>query len=195
MLDREKHQAIPDPILIADLETATDFTQEEHKTNIDSFSSQVANRESTFELLWALFVPNCLVYRYHELTEQPQILQFRSAKMRKRMSGSLYLDFRCNIVADDGLQFGLAEEPLEMEIDDYDATRKIQDLPFYPLEYVDDRESLMTMVIERGRDYASLEGSIYRETNGVAMHEKMNENWKVKQFKFRVRTLLQISLS
>ena len=118
--------------------------EEEHGSSIASLEDMLPDNGITWRLLWALFRPNTIMYHFHEFTEQPQILLMRSMKVKYRRDGSTYWLIVCDMVADDGLDFGytktlgIASKPTfvtDLEINQFDGVRKIQELTVYPLEY------------------------------------------------------------
>jgi hypothetical protein len=161
-----------------------DFVQEEHGAVIADMSSLQAAGEITWELLWALLSPNELVYHYHKLTEQDQVLRFRRISKYFRESGTPYWSIRCEIVADDGIGFGLAKEPLALEIDEFDGTRRIQDLIVYPLRLHAHAARVRKETLARGRAYAKLDKPTLLRTSGPAMWEERDERWRPHWLKF-----------
>uniref|UniRef100_A0A0W0F8F3 AAA+ ATPase domain-containing protein n=1 Tax=Moniliophthora roreri TaxID=221103 RepID=A0A0W0F8F3_MONRR len=182
-LEREESQASPDQGLINDLKVAIQYVHEDHTDNINNFERLLAHQEITYELLWALFKPNALVYRFHALTEQMQILLARTVEYRMRpQDKSKYAAIACDIISNDGNNFGHAREILEIDL--YLGARRIQDLPVFPLEHHPSKEALREHAIQRGKKFAQMEQHSYHEISGQAMRETMNENFKVKRMKF-----------
>ncbi|KAJ9627686.1 hypothetical protein H2203_002898 [Taxawa tesnikishii (nom. ined.)] len=184
-LGQEKARNEPDHALVTDISTALEYIQADHGGNIENFDSLVASKQITWDLMWALLAPNCLLYHWHELTEQHQVLLCRSIKKRERMDRSIYWHVQCDIVADDGIKFGMAKEPLALEIDEYEGARNIEDLSVFPLSFAKDPDSIRKELIARGKKYVAMAGRpVYWEVSGQAMTEKMNEGFDVKRFKF-----------
>ncbi|KAK7047184.1 hypothetical protein VNI00_006850 [Paramarasmius palmivorus] len=182
-LEQEESKDVPDPTLINDIKVAIQFVHEEHTDNINNFERLLSHQEMTYELLWALFKPNSLVYRFHPLTEQVQILLARTVAYRQRPHDkSKYAAISCDIINDDGNGFGHARDCLE--IDMYAGARRIQDLPVFPLEYHPEQAALRSHTISRGKKFAQMEQHSYHEISGQAMRETMNEDFKVKRMKF-----------
>ena len=133
------------------------------------------------------------MYHFHQYTEQPQVLLMRRIRQRYRKDGTPYWHVMCDMIADDGLKFGytkdlgIASRPdlySDLEIDQYDGARRIQDLIVYPLEYATSPEQIRKEVVERGKKYARMIGNTYWETSGPAMRETMNDRYEVNRFKF-----------
>ena len=173
--------------MVADLETAVKFVEEEHGDNIANYDSLTAAGEITWDLLWALFTPNLLLYHYHELTEQHQVMRMKSIKQKRYTDNTPYWKISCDIVADDGLKFGFAKEPLPLEIPLYGGARKIVDLLLYPLRFRQDEAEIRAELIRRGKKYAGIDGPIFWESSGPAIEEIRNDRFKTMNKKITVR--------
>jgi hypothetical protein len=184
-LDEELKAEPMDKNLVADLTVATSFAEEEHTAAITSLEHLLASGEITWELLWTIFPPNVLVYRYHPLVEEDQIMKLRAMRQAKRIDKSRYWDFDCHVVGDDGIKFGLAYEPFSMEIDEFTGTRKITDLRIYPLQYHVRAAELGQIALERGRRFAKLSEPRVMQTSGSAMAEKRDARWQPYAYKFK----------
>lgn len=152
-------------------------------------------KEITWGLLWALFTPNTLMYHFNEFTEQGQVLRMRSMKARFRQDHTPYWQINCEMIADDGIKFGytkclgLAQRPdkfTDLEIDEFDGARKIQDLVVYPLQYAENAMTIRSEAISRGKRYAGMKDHSYWETSGPALRETVNDRWESKRAKFSV---------
>ena len=198
-LTQEEKLANPETSLVADLKVALQYVEEEHGNNIASLENMLPDNEITWKLLWALFKPNTMMYHFHEYTEQAQVLQMRTMKVKYRKDGAPFWVVTCDMIADDGLKFGytkilaIALRPVqsyELEIDQFDGTRKIQDLIVYPLEYAQDPEKIRSDLIERGKKYVQMVGHTFWETSGPALGEIINDKFDVERTKFNVSDVL-----
>lgn len=122
-----------------------------------------------------LFCPNELVYHWHKLTEQHQILRCERLKHVKTRE-AWYWEVICTVVANDGIAFGIAREPLELRIPQFEGAKDISTLPVLPVRFKDDFESMRMQLLERGRAYidAFKQGKSYFEVSGLAMKEPKN---------------------
>ncbi|KAJ7103087.1 P-loop containing nucleoside triphosphate hydrolase protein [Mycena belliarum] len=178
-----EEQAKPEPQLdlVADITTALQLIHDDYASTIGDFDL-LAYQEISYELLWILFAPNALVYRFHPHTEQPQLLLARSFQYEQRQDGSQYAKILCDVVNNDGSFFGYAR--CRIEIDMFLGARKIVDLPLFPLAYHPDKEELRSSALKRGKRFANLDAHSYNEISGPAMRETMNSKWETRQFKF-----------
>lgn len=182
-----------------DLATALQYIEEHHGANIASVENMTAHNEITWELLWALLTPQTMMYHYHQFTEQHQVLIMRRLKVRYRKDSTPYWHIMCDMIADDGLKFGYTKDLgitsrpdlyADLEIDQYEGVKKIQDLLVYPLKFARDPENIRLDLIERGKKYVRMVGHSYWETSGPAMKETMNDRYEVNRSKFSVSCVL-----
>ncbi|KAF8576015.1 P-loop containing nucleoside triphosphate hydrolase protein [Ramaria rubella] len=183
-LAEEQKKDCPNDALIADLKTTLRYIEEDHGNDIADMNKLTANQEIIYDLLWALFVPNTLVYHYHHMTEQVQLLRVRRVTYSQRVDKSLYALIECDVISNDGNSFGLAREKLE--IDQFHGARRIKDLTVYPLEYHEGRDAIREHTVSRGKRFVAMDRHSYKEISGQAMRETMYERdgFKVKRFKF-----------
>ena len=182
-----------DEALIADINVAIQYVLEDHATNFADLQSLTALQSITFDLLWALFPPNTLVFHHHQYTEQERILQVRSFDVGQREDRSVYANVTCDIVVDDGNAFGIAQE--SVEIDMFKGTRKIYELAAFPLRFYRDQDALRERALQRGRKFATLIGHTYGEISGPALREVEIAENKIQFRKFSVRDFLILWMS
>lgn len=172
--------------LVDDLAEMVKFIEQEHSGVIKNMRNLIPEQEVTWDLLWALFPPNTLVYHYHELTEQDQVLRVQSIyKAARTIDSDESWVLRCSIIADDGIRFGFAIEPLPLKLPRYEDSRKIHELPAYPLQYHQDKDNIQKQVVERGKRYSEITASFHvaGQTSGPAMFERETQRENIK-FKF-----------
>lgn len=127
-------------------------------------------KEIAYELLWALFKPNTLVFNYHSETEESRILLFRDGVYGKTEQGVPYFGLNCDIIHNDGSLFGVAR--VNLQIMGYRGSRSITTLSAFPLSLHADHENIYNMAVERGMRRARLETHTYHEFSGYAIREK-----------------------
>ncbi|KAK2001937.1 hypothetical protein LX36DRAFT_678660 [Colletotrichum falcatum] len=132
----------------------------------------------TFDLLWALFKPNTLVYTTtYGSPDEPRIFKVeQTEKLNSITKGEFYwidgkyLEF-------DGKQFGygtLCEEVLSFR-----GARKITSLGAFPLDFHKEKESVKAALLDRGRKFVQLGGVHYRGHRGLAYYKKKKAVVKV----------------
>ena len=150
------------------LRETLDFISEEHGRTMEEFRSLVSQGSITYDLLWALFSPNSLIYRFYPLTEQDQILRSRIYSYEHTQNGDFFFII-CDIITNDGDSFGIARVPVQIE--KFPGACKIQELAGYPLQYHKDPDDLCERLAARGRRYSQMTGFEYRQISGLAMRE------------------------
>ncbi|KAJ0375685.1 hypothetical protein COL26b_006192 [Colletotrichum chrysophilum] len=183
-LDRARKATPIDEELIADLTETVKFAEEELATTTGNLLQLLDSGEITWDLLWAIFPPNILVYRYHRLIEQNQLLQLRSIQQVFTFNRPPFWQLSCRIVVDDGVKFGLAYEPFLMMIEEFSGTRKIVDLRIFPLKYHPKAEEIRVEALHHGRRFVALSEPRVMETSGPAMFEKRDSRREAYAFKF-----------
>ena len=173
-----------DQDLVADLEVAAKFAEEEFQVTTTNLEALISAGDITWNLIWAIFSPNVLLYRHHPLVEEHQVLKLRTITECSNLDKSKYWMLNSHIVADDGLKFGLAYEPFSMIIDEFDGARKITDLHVYPLKYHVNHAQISADALTRGRRFATLAEPRVMEVSGPAMSEKRDANYRAHPYKF-----------
>lgn len=132
----------------------------------------------TFEYLWALWKPNTLVYSpMYGFADDPRIFKVDIAVRQSIfLQGDIYL-VDGKYLEFDGKRFG--HGTVSEEIPDFQGTRKITSLPFYPLSYHKDETGVRRTLIERGKKFVALHGAHYKAYSGIA-YLKRKKNSVVK---------------
>ncbi|RDW90657.1 ATP-binding protein [Aspergillus mulundensis] len=184
--EAEKAKAQPNTALVNDLSVALAYIEEDHANDVASMEALLSRQEISWGLLWALFIPGSLVYHYHKLTQQKQILRFRQARKRQRTTDHhvvLYWQILCDVIVFDGVKLGFSKVE-HFQIDEYPGVRKIYDLEIFPLDFVDGKPDVYKHAVKRGKRYCELKSGKYLECEGPAMREILNKDLKPKQFTF-----------
>jgi hypothetical protein len=162
----EQKQEERDESLICDIQAGIFYVDEYLGNTMKDVKQMVSQREISFDVVWALFVPNSLVYSHHTNTDQDTVLIVRRSGYDTRQSGARYLKVICDIIHDDGQEFGFARRVFE--IDEYHGTRPIASLPVYPLQYHDDNDGVYSRAVELGKRLVQLPTHSLRKISGRA---------------------------
>jgi len=155
--------------LIEDIDILLRFIDEDYGDTIADCEHLISTNQITFNHLWALFPPNTLVYRYHDVTEQHQVLLYRRMSHLMKDEKGIYVWLTCDFITDDGSAFGLAREHFVIRF--FKGTSKIQDLPVYPLQHNKDWINIRESAICRGKKFASIVPQLF-EVSGPACEER-----------------------
>ncbi|KAL0574391.1 hypothetical protein V5O48_007566 [Marasmius crinis-equi] len=170
-LQQEQTKPTRDDELINDIEVAIRFIQEDFGGTILNLEKLLnTHQQITFQLLWALFKPNTLVYHFHPLTEQHQILLAQSLEYEQTKKGSFAFIY-CRIIHNDGDSLGYARQVLMIE--KFSGARKVLELSAYPLEHHPDKAALHKRVVERGKKFVQMakDQHCFHEISGPGMCE------------------------
>ena len=125
----------------------------------------LAHEEITFDLLWALFLPNSLIYTTCPGTRKPRCVKLDWSDY-KRISGRTWYQLECHFVDYDGKQF--RNSTVTLEIDTFYGTQPIDSLSSFPLAYLADEAEVREQLVERGRKFVALGGTHHKMFDGPA---------------------------
>lgn len=173
----EQKQEERDEPLISDIQIGIFYVDEYLGKTMKDVKQMVSQREISFDAVWALFFPNSLVYSHHANTDQDTVLIVRCSAYDERENNirsgdtsrtvvTKYLEVVCDIIHDDGQEFGFARRVFE--IDQYPGTRPITSLPVYPLKYHDDSYGVYSRAVELGKRLVKLPTHSFRQVSGRA---------------------------
>lgn len=169
-LESEEQLDPKDEDLILDIKAAIQVVEDDQGKTMRDLEMLKSQNQITFDLLWALFTLNTLVFNHHLGVQQDRVLLVRRVAYGERMSDrKRYLRAVCDIMHDDGDSFGLAREYLE--IDEFRGAVSITDLLVYPLEFHPDKDTIYKRAVQFGKVFAQMEPHSYREINGQAIRQ------------------------
>ncbi|KAG6813734.1 hypothetical protein H0H92_007686 [Tricholoma furcatifolium] len=143
-----------------------DLIQEDWGLTVINVNRLISEGRITFDLLWTLFPPGCLIYRRDKLN-QHQVMRLRESSY-KTIAGVPHFSITCDIISKDGNHLGFAT--IEDQLKSFDGTVRIQDLSFLPLRYHPDHKKIYTHVVLRGSKFTHLEQQLF-ETCGIALED------------------------
>ncbi|CAG8970662.1 hypothetical protein HYALB_00003416 [Hymenoscyphus albidus] len=143
------------------LELLWDTLEVELRDTIITQKDLIANGVMTYDYLWTMFEPGCLVFQKSSETER--VLQVRSAAHNK---SSKEIQLHTRFVEWGGEEFGWMDE--DQEIEGFEGTKKITDLSILPLSYHEDAIGVQQRCIARGRSWEALCGYHFKSYKGLA---------------------------
>lgn len=135
------------------------------------------NGEITFDLLWALFKPNDVVYGTCFGTEKPRCIVFDFEEVRKLDDGTEYFHIEGRYLDFDGKDFGEASTALG--IVKLRGTKRIDSLEAFPLQYHPNEKGVRRELIDCGRKFLAFGESHHQQYEGVAFFKTRRELIKV----------------
>lgn len=143
------------------------YLDEDYAKIKDSLYPMLDSGVITFDLLWALWKPNTLVYgTTYGSVEDPRVFKVDMAYHQSSiMRGNFYI-IEGKYLEFDGKKFGYGTSA--EDISEFQGARKITSLPCYPLKYHKDEARVRQNLIERGKKFVALSGVHYKCYSGVA---------------------------
>ncbi|KAL4876124.1 hypothetical protein BJY04DRAFT_231952 [Aspergillus karnatakaensis] len=184
--EAEKAKQQPNEDAIKDLSVALEYLKQDHEKTVASMDALLSKQEIKWDLFWALFVPNSLVYHYHQLTQQDQILRFRRLQKRyERDRDCLSWHILCDIITIDGAKLGFAKAP-DFEIDEFPGARKIYDLTVFPLQFVKNQSSIYQHAVERGKRYCEIRDKACMDARARRCARYSTKTWTLNSSAFHL---------
>lgn len=122
-----------------------------------------------FQFLWVIFEPGSLLFTRSGDQDVAVFLESTKSVMIDKIP---CFELTCSLVDFDGNRLGV--RTLVSHIKTFDQTKRIVDLPIFPLEYHTRRHQICAKLIERGRRFESLAGVHYRHYDGMASQLSRN---------------------
>lgn len=148
-----------------------DYLDEDYKDIKKTLKGLLKQGEITFELLWAIFKPNCIAYTStYGSTNDPRCFKVDyTVKCSNFMRGEYYC-VEGRYLEYDGKSLGLGD--FSADVDSFKGPRKITSLECCPLHYHKDVEGVTKQLVERGKKFVALEGMSYKAMKGMAYMKK-----------------------
>lgn len=155
-----------DSVDIGSVNELLHFIERAYSSTAERLHSLLDRKEITYDLLWALFKPNAVIYTICPGTEQPMCVRL-SAGIEKRPSNRPdHYALECRYFDYDGKIFGEASDTIE--IVKFRGTKKINTLGAYPLQHHRDSAAMQLQMILCGHSFVSLMGRHHRQYQGLA---------------------------
>jgi len=138
------------------LSLLADFINSKYASTTDRLIPLLENGETSYELLWALFKPNTIVYTTCLDTEKSLCFRFDMGEERTTAAGIAYFHMECRYLDSDGAVFG--EVSAALGIAKFAGIKRIANLAAFPLAYHPRRSEMRTSLVNRGRRFVSLLG-------------------------------------
>lgn len=160
-----------------------DYISTDYESTVKQLYPLLSHNEITFDLLWALFVPNTYIYTVCGGSNEPRCFKLDWAEEEFSQERGKFFRLDCHYLNYDGKTFG--DSKAVIEIGEFRGAKRIDSLGVFPLAYHEEAESVGEKLIQRGRKLVSLKGMHYRFYKGVAFFRhkktvvKMNVNGRI----------------
>jgi hypothetical protein len=168
-LRSEEAKVVPNKSLINDLNSILEFIREDFGRIMASLDSLSEHDEITFDLLWALFPPNTIVYTKDNMLKEAQAYRFLSGSYEEQPDGSQLFQMRLRMISHDGQDLGWGEQYLQ--IGSFEGAKKVYHLATFPLSVHPEKEAAQADLIRRGRRFVDLLKTSCKEYSGTAITE------------------------
>ena len=160
------------------LKVLVKYLHEEFAKTEKALSPLLDNDMITFDLLWALYKPNTIVYTstYND-NEQPRAFKVEHATLNKSFMNGTWYSVEGQYLDYSGARFGMGT--MHADVSSFKGSRKITSLSCYPIMYHKNVEELKTKLIERGRMFVAFKGMNYRYHQGMAYMKKKRSVLKI----------------
>ena len=173
----ENPAIIDHSISIKHLDLLLDFIKTTYQSTTHRLLSLLENDEITYDLLWALFKPNSMVYSTCFGTGKPRCVRYDDGEESETGNGLKYYKMACRYLDCDGQVFG--EAAIDLAILKFRGKRRINTLKTFPPQYHRDERGMKADLIECGRRFVSMLGAHHRHCRGTAFYMKDGEPVKV----------------
>ena len=136
------------------------------------------NKTISFDLLWALFKPNTVAYTttYGDV-EQPRAFKIEYANKESHFMKGTWYSVEGRYLEYDGKSFGMGT--MSVQVPQFQGVRRISTLDCYPLQYHKDPQAMRQKLVERGKQFISLEGMHYKYHKGMAYTKRKRQILKI----------------
>jgi hypothetical protein len=138
-----------------------------------SLLSLLSTGHITYDLLWALFKSNVLVYTTCSGTHKPRCVKYNFGEEKTTNTGTKYWSIDCRFLDFDGEDLGSAA--IELKISKFRGVKRINTLEAFPLQYHTDTEGVRAELLRCGREFMRLRGTHHRQCNGKAFYKRDGE--------------------
>ncbi|KAI5840555.1 hypothetical protein DFP73DRAFT_482409 [Morchella snyderi] len=168
--ERNRTEKEQNKTLIQHLTILTKYIESDYAPIVKRLYPLLQHQEITFDLLWALFLPNTLVHTTCAGSNESRCLKLDWGEQKESLERGKFFQLDCHYIDYDGKTFGKANAVLEIE--EFRGARRIDSLGVFPLAYHDEEEKIREKLIERGRKFLSLKGMHYKFYKGLAFFKR-----------------------
>jgi hypothetical protein len=154
-----------------------EFIKKTYQSTTEHLNALLEKREITYDLLWALFKPNAIVYTTCVGTGKPRCVKYNFGEERKQMNGVEYFHIGCHYLDSDGKVFG--EVSTALGIEKFRGTMRINSLGAFPLLYHQKEEHTRAYLDKCGRKFLKLMKVHHCRYQGMAFYIKKNRPVKL----------------
>jgi hypothetical protein len=148
--------------------TLISFLEDDYAHTLQKIADLTNNGEITFDLLWAIFLPQTLLFTLCPTTSEPRAFRLGACKQQAGWLGQPHWELECEYADErDGSnhEFGLVTTLFSIQ--HFKGVKKISDLSVYPLESHPTYKDVKQKLLDRGRRRLNLAGVSHMHYSGV----------------------------
>ncbi len=167
------------PSYLGHLDLLINYIESTYASTTQRLIPLLKNGEITYDLLWALFKPNSIVYTTCFGTDVPRCIKHDFGEERETNQRVKYFRVEGRYLDFDGKVFG--EARLALSVEKFRGVKRINLLEAFPLEYHQNQGMVRAHLLECGQKFVSLMGVHHRQFRGTAffMHNGESVQFKV----------------
>ncbi|KAL9126352.1 MAG: hypothetical protein Q9217_004582 [Psora testacea] len=155
------------------LNLLVDFMKSEYASTTARLSPLLKNGEIIYDLLWALFRPNTIVYTICLDTEKALCIRFDRGEEKTSSTGVTYFHMECRYLDSDGAVFG--EVSTALGVAKFAGVKRIVAFDAFPLVCHPRRSEMRAGLVARGRRFITLLGVHHLQYHGNAFYLQKGE--------------------
>lgn len=167
----------PDDSMLQHLDLLLAFIKKTYQSTTERLNALLEKREITYDLLWALFKPNAIVYTTCVGTDKPRCVKYNFGEEKKQINGVEYFHIGCHYLDADGKAFG--EVSTALGIEKFRGTKRINSLGVFPLLYHQKEKETRAYLSKCGRKFLKLIDVHHCQYQGIAFYMKKNRPVKL----------------
>jgi len=171
------HGASDIPIQLQHLNFLISYVQKAYENATERLLPLLKHSEITYDLIWALFKPNDLLYTTCFGTERDRGVVFDVGEEKMNEFDVKYYSLSCRYRDFNGTIFG--ETAIEIQIQKFNGVRRIDTLAAFPFTYHPRQCAVKAELVECGRRFITLVGSHHCYCKGDAFHMTKNGPYKM----------------
>ena len=166
-------RAIYDPASLKHLDLLVDFIKTTYKSTAQRLLPLLEDGQITYDLLWALFKPNSIIYSTCLGTEKPRCVTYDNGEEGETSNRLKYYKMEYRYLDYDGQVFG--EISINLAITKFRGKKRISTLNAFPLQYHPDKKKMRAHLVKCGQKFVSMLGPYHRHCRGTAFYMKEGE--------------------
>jgi len=154
-----------------------DFTKTTYHSTAQRLLSLLENDEITYNLLWALFTLNSMVYTTCFGIDKPRCVMYDVGEEQETSTRLKYYKMECRNLDYDDQMF--EEASINLAIVKFRGKRRISTLNAFPLRYHSDEQGMKAQFVQCDRKFVFMLEAYHRHCRGTTFYMKDGEPIKV----------------